>query len=177
MRYFTKTFQSFAIATTLALSSQMSFATAPTEQSVDQLINLSKLDQVFKESLISLEPFFNEQSTLIIQNVVQSQDLNAVQQKAAQELSANMLRFTENSLKSPKVKEKIREVIKNTYTEEELKAYNTFLNTPEGQSINLKSAKVSIELQSFMENLVQTSTDTAEFEKVIEKILTPLIEK
>lgn len=177
MRSFTKIFQTLVITTTLTLSSQISFAAPPTDASIEKLINLSKLDQMFNEGLAGLQPFFNEQSNLIIQNVVQSPNLNSGQQKAAQELAATMVSFTEAALKNEKVKDKIRLVIKNTYTEEELKAYNAFLSTPEGQSINLKSTKVSIELQSFMEELIKNSTDTTEFEKIVEGILTPLIEK
>ena len=172
-----KTAKILFLSTSLALTCQLSFASAPQQASIDRLIELSKLDQVFKESLQHLKPFFQQESEGIVGSLVQSDQLNKEQQKVASQLATTMMRFTQDTLNNPLVKQKIREVIKDTYTEEELKAYNAFLSTPEGQSVNLKSSKVSIELQSFMENLIKTATEQEGYEEEIEKIISPLIEQ
>ena len=177
MHFLNKAFNSILLTTTLAFSSQMAFAAPATEKSVNQLITLSHIDQIFNEGVQNLQPFFKEEATFIIQNVTQTENLNTQQESAAQQLAKTMSDLTAASLKDPKVVVKIRDIVRETYTEEELKAYIKFLSTPEGQSINLKSTKVSIQLQTFMEDLIKNATNNDTFEKQVERILTPLLEK
>ena len=171
-----KTAKVIFLSTSLTLTCQLSFAAAPQQASIDRFLELSKLDQVFKESTQQLQPFFEQESQAIVANLVQSDQLNPKQEKVATELADTMMRFTANILKSPLVNQKIREIIQKTYTEEELKVYNIFLNTPEGQSINLKSNQAAIELQRYMENLMRTATEQDGYELEIEKIISSLFE-
>ena len=153
------------------------FAAPATDASIDKLIQLSELDVVFQQSIKELQPFFDQQAEELVTTLVNTANLDAKQLAVAQQLSQAMSNMTIIALKDPSVTQKLKQTLKNTYTEKEAQAYNAFLSTPEGQSINRKSASVTIEIQKFIEETIIKATEANDFDKEVEKIIAPLIER
>lgn len=153
------------------------YASPASDAEINRLIQLSELDTVFAQGLKDLQPYFDHEAEQLVIQLVNSSDLNAKQLAIAQQLSQTMSNATENALKDPKVTEKIKEILKSTYTTKEVAAYIAFLSTPEGQSINRKSSTVSLNIQKFMNEIIEKNNNNKDFDQKIEKIIAPLLEQ
>lgn len=159
------------------LISPIVMAKPATSASVDELLRLSELEQLLHISLQELNPYFEQESEKLVKEIIGSDHLDTQQLIISQRLTQTLYNTTEELLKQPAVIQKIKEIVKDTYTEEELRAYNAFLKTPEGRSINQKSTKVMSQLQIYMEQLVTDNLKNSDFEEKIVKVIAPLIEE
>lgn len=173
---FANTAKIFFISLGLSVSS-LAFAAPASDQDIEKLIKLSELDLVFSQSLKQLEPLFDDEAKKIVTNIVGSTTLNPKQLEIAQQLSQAMNKTTQAALFDPKVTEKLKSTLKTIYTDKEVKAYNAFLSTPEGQAINRKSPEVMITVQKFMEEILEENTAKGSIAEDIEKIISPLFEE
>ena len=156
------------------ISSNALYAAPATDATVNKFIQLSDLNNILDKSLNELHPYFDEQAEQLVQNLSKSDVLDANELSIALKLSQKMLDMTRKTVMSPKTTDAIKQVVKNIYTEEEIQAYNKFLSTPEGKSINLKSTKAMLEIQSSIENIALQTMENSDYEKEIFKIIEPL---
>lgn len=153
------------------------YAAPASDADIDRLVKLSELDSLFEQGLKDLQPYFDQESEQLVIHLANSTDLDAKQLAIAQQLSQAMSNATENALKDPSVIEKIKQTLKSTYSDKEVAAYNAFLSTPEGQSINRKSSTVTLEIQKFMSEIIEKNNQNKDFDQQIEKIIAPLLEQ
>lgn len=147
------------------------------DQDINQLLKLSELDLVFTQGIKELQPMFDSEAEQIVSNITGTTNLNAKQLTIAQQLSQAMSKTTEKALFDPQVRVKLQQILKTVYTDKEVKAYNAFLSTPEGQAINRKNSQVTIEIQKFMEDLIQKTAETGTVAEEVERIIAPLFEE
>ena len=110
----------------------------------------------------------------MIQSISPNEKLDINEVSIALKLSQKMLDMTRKTVASPKATDAIKQVVKEVYTEEEIKAYNTFLSTPEGKSINRKSTDTMLKIQTAIERIAQETMQNSDYEKEILKIIEPL---
>lgn len=75
--------------TSLLLAIQSStFASPATDKSIDKLMQLSNISEIFKQSTKDMQPYFDEQAEDLVRQVTGAQTLNIDQQNAVLQISA-----------------------------------------------------------------------------------------
>ena len=156
------------------ISSTPLYASPATDASVNKFIQLNEFSNLLNNSLNELQPYFDNQAEQLIRSISNNKELNANELSISLKLSQKMFDLTKQTMTSPKTIDAIKQVIKNTYTEEEVQAYNKFLSTPEGQSINRKSTKVILGVQTAIEEIAIQTMQSSDFENEVIKIIEPL---
>lgn len=64
------------------------FASPATDKSVDKLMQLSNISEIFKQSTRDMQPYFDDQAEALVRQVTGAQTLNIDQQNAALQISA-----------------------------------------------------------------------------------------
>lgn len=146
---------------------------------VKELMQVSQIDYLLRQSLIELKPYYDKQAEQIILNTTGSKQLNDKERQAANQLSQLLKDYSTQIISNPNTQKTIEEIYLKTYSEEELQASIKFLNTPEGQSITRKNAKMMGELSEYMMRLGQemfNDDQTREnFQEKMMAIIAPLI--
>ncbi|MBF7696420.1 DUF2059 domain-containing protein [Acinetobacter rathckeae] len=153
------------LTSTLIASSflNVAFASAPTDASVQQAIQLSHVNEMLNESVKNLGSVLDQQAIKIVQKRTGHETLNAQEQKAAQDIGQILKNNTNNLLQQADMPLLISNLFKKYYSEDELQVYIKFLSTPEGQSINKKQPLVVQEtVQNVMNILSNKQTQTAQ---------------
>ncbi len=114
------------------------FASTATDKSVDKLMQLSNITEIFKQSTRDMQPYFDEQAEDLVRQVTGAQTLNIDQQNAVFKISALYTEVQQNLVTNPEFTNMFKALFKKTFTEEEVQANIAFLSTPLGQSINKK---------------------------------------
>ncbi len=78
----------FALTLSLCCMTVSSFASPATDKSVDKLMQLSNITEIFKQSTRDMQPYFDEQAEDLVRQVTGAQTLNIDQQNAALQISA-----------------------------------------------------------------------------------------
>lgn len=175
-----KRFASVLLISFLSSSSAL-YAAPMKNESLEKLIQLSNVENFIKNSATEMRPVLDQQAELIIKQSLAVEKLNAKQQQAAQQLSALMFAKNQEIMQNPKFMQMIKNIYQKTYTEEEAQAYITFLSSPLGQSISLKTSKLTTEMmQESTKIAYELFNDTAqqkEFMLQLSKIIAPLTEQ
>lgn len=159
----------FALSTTAHASPAKS-------SSVEQLFALSEIEQLIQSSLNDLHPQFETESENIIMRLMGTEQLDAQQLIAAQEIAQILFDTTKDVLTKPQVKIKMKDIMQNVYTEEEVQAYIRFLSTAEGRSINRKDMLVANQLQKYFQSIAEDSFQNSQFEQKLEGVLLRLMQ-
>ena len=177
MKKIHQTLTAFALCT-LSLTS---FAKPATEASVEKALKLSDIQGTLAQSQQEMRPVYQQQAEDTIKQIFKTSNLNAEQQKAANQIADITASFSNKLISDPKFMQMLKESYQKTFTEEEVLANIQFLETPLGQSINKKSSKMMSEvMRNSMEMSTQMMQDPAtqrEINRQIEKTLTPLFEQ
>ncbi len=171
-----KLFATMTLCSSVLLTSQFATAKPATSTSVDELIKLSEIESLFETTLQELNPYFENEAEKIVLSITGSPQLDAQQLLVAQQLAKVLYDSTEQVIKQPAVKIRLKEIMQNIYTEEEVQAYNKFLRTPEGQSINRKSVQAIGQMQVYIESIAAQTFERADFEQKVEKVIAPLLD-
>ena len=158
------------------LVAPMTIAAPAKASSVEHLLQLSEVDVVIQSTLAELHPHFEAESESIILRMTGGDQLDAHQLIASQEIAQLLFDTTKQIMTQPQVKLKIKDIMQNIYTEEEVQAYIEFLSTPEGQSINRKETQIVSEMQSYFEELAENSFHHVRFEQKLEDVMTRLMQ-
>lgn len=159
------------------LGSTSLYATPATDSTINRFIQLSELNSTLNNNINELQPYFDSQAEEIIQSISPNHELDANEITISLKLSQKMFDMTKKTVTSPQAINTVKQVIKNIYTEEEILAYNKFLSTPEGKSINQKSTQAMMEIQKAIEDLATQTMKNSDYEKEIIKIIEPLAQK
>lgn len=159
------------------LGSTSLYATPATDSTINRFIQLSELNSTLNNNINELQPYFDSQAEEIIQSISPNHELDANEITISLKLSQKMFDMTKKTVTSPQAINTVKQVIKNIYTEEEILAYNKFLSTPEGKSINQKSTQAMMEIQKAIEDLATQTMKNSDYEKEIIKIIEPLVQQ
>lgn len=155
------------------------FATVATEKSVDKLIQLSNISEIFKQSTRDVQPYFDEQAEDLVRQITGAQTLNIEQQNAVLQISALYTEVQQNLVTNPEFTDMFKALFKKTFTEEEVQANIAFLSTPLGQSINNKTNSLMTEILQETTLFSQKQMLKPENQKVLkakmEAILKPIL--
>lgn len=155
------------------------FATVATDKSVDKLIQLSNISEIFKQSTRDMQPYFDEQAEDLVRQITGAQTLNIEQQNAVLQISALYTEVQQNLVTNPEFTNMFKALFKKTFTEEEVQANIAFLSTPLGQSINNKTNSLMTEILQETTLFSQKQMLKPENQKVLkakmEAILKPIL--
>ena len=155
------------------------FATVATDKSVDKLIQLSNISEIFKQSTRDMQPYFDEQAEDLVRQITGAQTLNIEQQNAVLQISALYTEVQQNLVTNPEFTDMFKALFKKTFTEEEVQANIAFLSTPLGQSINNKTNSLMTEILQETTLFSQKQMLKPENQKVLkakmEAILKPIL--
>lgn len=141
-----KTLAQLSLVTLFALGSTYTMASPATSSTVKEFIHLSHQDKDIQVSAQQLQPFFVNQATKIVQDYTGHTTLSAKEQNAVQELADKLKVSSANTVRQANIVAVKENFYAKSFTEEELKAYNKFLSTPEGQAINAKAPRLMLQL-------------------------------
>jgi hypothetical protein len=157
-----------------------SFASPATDKSVDKLMQLSNITEIFKQSTRDMQPYFDEQAEDLIRQVTGAQTLNIDQQNAALQISALYSDVQQKLVTDPEYLNMFKSLFKKTFTEEEIQANIAFLSTPLGQSINQKMNLLMTEIMQETTQFSQKQMLKAENQKALKEkmdsILKPILQ-
>lgn len=129
----------------IGILGQQSFAAAPTQQHVDQLLKVMNIDAVLQETLKQIRPQMDQQAYLTVQTWVKHQQLNPQEQLVANELADKIYQQSLKMLSWEVMKPMYQQIYQQVYTTEEIQAQIDFYNSPIGRSILKKSPQVAQE--------------------------------
>ncbi|QDK98842.1 DUF2059 domain-containing protein [Acinetobacter tandoii] len=165
----------------LFILSLTAFAKPANEASVEKALKLSDISGTLAQSQQEMHPVYQQQAEDTIKQIFKTSNLNAEQQKAANQIADITASFSNKLISDPKFMQMLKDVYQKTFTEEEVLANIQFLETPIGQSINKKSSKMMSEvMRNSIDMSVQMMQDPAtqrEINRQIEKTLAPLFEQ
>ncbi|MEG0488051.1 MAG: DUF2059 domain-containing protein [Acinetobacter sp.] len=167
--------------TSLFLGTQsIVFASPATDKSVDKLMQLSNISEVFKQSTKDMQPYFDEQAEDLVRQVTGTQTLSIDQQNAVLQISALYSDVQQKITTDPKFMNMFKALFKKTFTEEEVQANIQFLSTPIGQSINQKMnllmSEIMLETTKFSQEQMLKEENQNAIKQKMEAILMPLIQ-
>ena len=155
------------------------YATVATDKSVEKLIQLSNISEIFKQSTRDMQPYFDEQAEELVHQVTGVQTLNIDQQNAALQVSALYTEAQQNLVSNPEFMNMFKALFKKTFTEEEVQANIAFLSTPLGQSINKKMNVLMTEILQETTKFSQEQMLKPENQKILKEkmdtILQPIL--
>ncbi|MBJ9952559.1 MULTISPECIES: DUF2059 domain-containing protein [unclassified Acinetobacter] len=170
----------FIFTLSLCCITVSSFASPATDKSVDKLMQLSNITEIFRQSTRDMQPYFDEQAEDLVRQVTGAQTLNIDQQNAALQISALYSDVQQKLITDPEYLDLFKSLFKKTFTEEEIQANIAFLSTPLGQSINQKMNLLMTEVMQETTQFSQKQMLKAENQKVIkdkmEAILKPILQ-
>ena len=156
------------------------FARPATDKSIDKLMQLSNISEIFKQNTKDMQPYFDEQAEELIHQITGSKELTIDQQNAALQISALYSDTQQNMINDPEFMNLFKSLFKKTFTEEEVQANIAFLSTPLGQSINQKMNHLMTEIlqettKYTQQQILKTEKKTA-LKAKMDAILTPLLQ-
>ncbi|WP_296281318.1 DUF2059 domain-containing protein [uncultured Acinetobacter sp.] len=158
----------------------IAFARPATDKSVDQLMQLSNISEIFRQSTRDMQPYFDEQAEDLVRQVTGAQTLNIDQQNAALQISALYSEVQQKITTDPQFINMFKALFKKTFTEEEVQANIAFLSTPIGQSINQKMnllmSEIMLETTKFSQEQMLKAENQKLIKQKMEAILVPLVQ-
>ena len=156
------------------------FARPATDKSIDKLMQLSNISEIFKQNTKDMQPYFDEQAEELIHQITGSKELTIDQQNAALQISTLYSDAQQNMINDPEFMNLFKSLFKKTFTEEEVQANIAFLSTPLGQSINQKMNHLMTEIlqettKYSQQQILKTENQTA-LKAKMDAILTPLLQ-
>lgn len=156
------------------------FASPATDKSIDKLMQLSNISEIFKQSTRDMQPYFDDQAEALVRQVTGAQTLNIDQQNAALQISALYSDLQQQLVTDPEYLNMFKSLFKKTFTEEEVQANIAFLSTPIGQSINQKMntlmTEVMQETTKFSQEKMLKVENQKDLKEKMETILKPILQ-
>ena len=112
----------FILTLSLCCITVSSFASPATDKSVDKLMQLSNISEIFKQSTRDMQPYFDDQAEALVRQVTGAQTLNIDQQNAALQISALYSDIQQQLVTDPEYLNMFKSLFKKTFTEEEVQA-------------------------------------------------------
>ncbi|MCG2573178.1 DUF2059 domain-containing protein [Acinetobacter sp. ME22] len=153
--------------------SKNTFATPAQSSSVNEMMNLINAEQLFKATINSSQPRFQQLSEKMIKDYTGHQTFTEQDQIAVKKLSNLLTNTVENSIQQAKPIEIIKNIYMEQFSEEEIQAYIRFLKSPEGQSIN---QKMPIILQTTIQEMDQMGTKIFKDPKLKQQITQQIVD-
>lgn len=150
------------MAMSLTLSSTFTFATQPTDASVEQLFKTMNIESVLQQTLKQIRPQLDQQAYITVQNIVKHEQLTPQEQIVANELADQMYQQSLKMVAWENVKPIYQKIYKDVYTAEEVKAQIDFYSSPAGQSILKKSPLVAQESMKMIHSKLGQTLKTTE---------------
>lgn len=148
----------------LIFCSTLSFAKAPSDQSIEQLLHTMDIKTILQETLKQIRPQLDQQAYITIQNIVKRDQLSPQEQIVANELADELYKQSSKSVAWENIKPIYHKIYKDVYTADEVKAQLDFYSSPAGQSILKKSPLVAQESMKMINSKLGQTLKTSEEE-------------
>lgn len=145
------------LAGTLCLSSTFSFASTPTEASVQKLFDVMNLDKLTQDTMLQLKPQFAAQADQMVKMMVETEELNSKQQNIADQLTEKMYQQSLKMISWKEMQPIYQQVYKDAYTQEEIQAQIDFYSSKIGKSILDKTPLVTEKTMTLMNGRIEQS--------------------
>ena len=164
--------KSWLYAIPLTLIASLSYATVPTNESIQKLFKVMNIAQLTQDTIKQIHPQLLDQSKQMVRMVVNSESLDSNQQKIAEELANNMLKQALDMTSWEKLLPIYTQVYKESFTEEEINAQTKFYSTAMGQSILKKTPVVAEKTMAFMNKGMQEAimSQSKEYKVILDKL-------
>ena len=146
----------------MVIFGQQSFAAAPTQQHVAQLLKVINIDAVFQETLKQIRPQMDQHAYMTVQTLVKRQQLNPQEQLVANELADKIYQQSLKMLSWDMMQPMYQQIYQQVYTAEEIQAQIDFYHSPTGQSILNKSPQVAQESMKIVNTRLAEIMKTSE---------------
>lgn len=143
----------------ISLNIAHAFAAPATEVSVQKALKLTNINDVVSQSIQSSQTVLTSQSVQLVRQYTGHNVLTTQDNQAAQQIAQVLYNNTNSILKDLNIQQIAGDVYRRYYTEEELKAYIKFLETPEGQSINRKLPLITQNVTQDVVKRLQSNPD------------------
>lgn len=140
----------FFLSVCLSLSTQLSFAAQPTDQSIQQLFKVMDLAKLTQQTIEQLKPQLDEQANQIVQMITKKDKLSVKEQDVAKQISKKMYDQTMQMLAWKDLAPIYTQVYKESFSQEEIQAQTDFYSSAIGQSILTKTPIVAQKTMSLM---------------------------
>ena len=90
-------------------------ASPATDKSVDKLMQLSNISEIFKQSTRDMQPYFDDQAEALVRQVTGAQTLNIDQQNAALQVSALYSDIQQQLVTDPEYLNMFKSLFKKTF--------------------------------------------------------------
>ncbi|MDM1763912.1 MULTISPECIES: DUF2059 domain-containing protein [unclassified Acinetobacter] len=146
----------------LILITPYTFATPASDQQVQKLIEVMKINQLLQQTIQQIRPQLDQQAYTIVQNIVQHEKLNPQEQIVANELADQLHEQNKKSISWDKMQPIYQKIYKDIYTAEEVQAQIDFYSSQVGQSILAKSPVVAQESMKIVNTQLMSTIQAAE---------------
>ena len=106
----------------LILITPYTFATPASDQQVQKLIEVMKINQLLQQTIQQIRPQLDQQAYIIVKNIVQHEKLNPQEQIVANELADQLHEQNKKSISWDKMQPIYQKIYKDIYTAEEVQA-------------------------------------------------------
>ncbi len=146
----------------MVIFGQQSFAAAPTQQHVDQLLKVINIDAVLQETLKQIRPQMDQNAYITVKSIVKHDQLSPQEQIVANELADQMYQQSVKMLAWEQMKPIYEKVYREVYSGEEVQAQIDFYSSEIGQSILRKSPLVAQESMKIINTQIGKILQTQE---------------
>ena len=156
----------------LILITPYTFAAPASDQQVQKLIEVMKIDQLLQQTIQQIRPQLDQQAYTIVQNIVRHEQLSPQEQIVANELADQLHEQNKKSISWEKMQPIYQKIYKEVYSAEEIQAQIDFYSSTVGQSILKKTPQVAQETMALMNTKLMSSMQTtaADFKEINKKL-------
>ncbi|AWL30032.1 DUF2059 domain-containing protein [Acinetobacter defluvii] len=153
----------------------MTFAAQATNQQVQKLIDVMRIDQLLQQTVQQIRPQIDQQAYVIVQNIVKHDKLSPQEQIVANELADQLFEQSKKSISWDKMQPIYQKIYKDVYSGEEVQAQIDFYSSKVGQAILEKSPIVAQESMKIvntqlLSTMQSTEKDFAQLNKKLEAL-------
>lgn len=150
------------------------YAQQPTNQQVNQLMQVMNVEQLLQETIKQLKPQFDQQANTVVKSIVKKEHLSTEEQQVANEFANQLYQYTLKAIAWNNIKPVYEKIYKNVYNADEVQAQIDFYSTPVGQSILKKTPQVTEESMKLVNHQLMETLQNSEqdFLKMNQKLAT-----
>ncbi|WP_173911564.1 DUF2059 domain-containing protein [Acinetobacter sp. Marseille-Q1618] len=163
------------LCTGLCTLAPMVFAAQATNQQVQKLIDVMRINQLLQQTVQQIRPQIDQQAYVIVQNIVKHDKLSPQEQIVANELADQLFEQSKKSISWDKMQPIYQKIYKDVYSAEEVQAQIDFYSSKVGQAILEKSPIVAQESMKIvntqlMSTMQSTEKDFTQLNKKLEAL-------
>ncbi|OTG64718.1 DUF2059 domain-containing protein [Acinetobacter silvestris] len=150
------------LACGISFFSSICLAAQPSDQAVNKLMQVMKLDQLLQRTIQQIRPQLDQQAYMVVKNIVQHEQLTPPEQIVANQLADKMYQQSQKTVAWKEMQPIYQKIYKDVYNAEEIQAQIDFYSSPIGQSILNKTPQVAQESMKVMNSRLASTIQATE---------------